>query len=245
VRFDKAFFDLQVRFALAAARSAGVPLERALLDWTNLYVRFGAGREFDARHPLWAAYVDGLRDSPDAAAWTCQYLQRCPVHLGTPRVVASFGCFSYERAGEGAVRLHFNPQAHQGGESPLAAGQAPLRRDELRALFAHLREHEGEADSIVYGTSWLYNLPAYRRLFPDAYLASALPVARLRALSLWGQCLDRCGCVRTAIADEVVRRTALMDRGAGPDICFPLQALAVSAPAAIFYANLHRSHRTA
>jgi hypothetical protein len=243
--FDKAFFDLQVHFAQAVARKAGVPLERALLDWTNLYVRFGAGRQFDERHPLWACYIDGLGGSADAAAWTWQYLQRCPVHLGAPHVVASRGCFSYERAGEGAVRLHFNAQAHQRVVSPLGAAEAPLRRDELRALFAHLREHTGDADPVVHGTSWLYNVPAYRQLFPDAYLATAQPVARLQALSLWGQCLDRHGRVRPAIAEEILRRTAWLGRGAHPETCFPQQALAVSAPASVFYECLHGSYRSA
>jgi hypothetical protein len=245
VRFDKAFFDLQVRFAQAAARSAGVPLERALLDWTNLYVRFGAGRDFDERHPLWAAYIEGLGITSDVAAWTWQYLQRCPVHRAAPCMVAARGCFSYERVGEAAVRLHFNAQAHRGEASPLGSAEAHVRRDELRALFAHLCEHECAADSIVYGTSWLYNVPAYRRLFPDAYLATAQPVPRLRALSLWGQCLDRRGGVRTAVADEIMRRSALLGRDTRPEACFPLQALAVSAPAAIFYEYLYPGHRNA
>ena len=56
----RAFYDLQVRFARTAARHAGMPLAAAMLDCTNLYVRFGAGRAFDRTHPLWAAYLHGL-----------------------------------------------------------------------------------------------------------------------------------------------------------------------------------------
>jgi hypothetical protein len=237
VRFEKAFFDLQVRFAQAAARIAGVPLERALLDCTNLYVRFGAGREFDPGHPLWAAYAEGVSAAHDVAAWTWQYLRQCPVHLGAPRVVASRGCFSYEPAGEGAVRLHFDGSI-PGDASPLAAAQAPERRGELRALFAHLREHAGGSDPLVYGTSWLYNLDAYRRLFPAAYLSGAQPVARLRALSLWGQCVDRHGRLRAAVAGEIMQRASRLDKGDGLEACFPLQALAVRAPASAFYEDL-------
>ncbi|WP_322014781.1 hypothetical protein [Paraburkholderia sp. J12] len=237
MRFEKAFFDLQVRFAEAAARLAGVPLERALLDWTNLYVRFGAGREFDPAHPLWAAYAQGVGAAHDVAAWTWQYLQHCPVQRGAPRVVASRGCFSYEPAGEGAVRLHFNGGI-PGDVSPLAVAQASGRRGELRALFAHLREHAGGSDPLVYGTSWLYNIEAYRRLFPSAYLSTARPVARLRALSLWGQCVDRHGRLRAEVAGEIVQRVARLGEGDGLEACFPLQALAVMAPASVFYEDL-------
>ncbi|WP_028224327.1 hypothetical protein [Paraburkholderia ferrariae] len=237
MRFEKAFFDLQVRFALAAVRIAGVPLERALLDYTNLYVRFGAGREFDPEHPLWAGYLEGVGAARDVVAWTWQYLQQCPMHLGAPRVVASRGCFSYEPAGEGAVRLHFDGRI-PGDASPLAAAQALVRRGELRALFALLREHAGGTDPLVYGTSWLYNLDAYRRLFPAAYLTGAQPVARLRALSLWGQCVDRHGRLRVAVADEIMKRASRLGKGDGLEACFPLQALAVMAPAPVFYEDL-------
>jgi len=32
-----------------------------LLDYTNLYVRFGLGRDFDPAHPVWREYLSGLR----------------------------------------------------------------------------------------------------------------------------------------------------------------------------------------
>lgn len=151
MHYEKAFFDLQVRFAQTAARLADVPLERALLDWTNLYARFGAGRAFDPRHPLWGACADGLRDAADPVEWTWRYLRRCPVHLGAPPVVATGGCFSYACVGDGAVRLHFSAPA-QADDSPLAGSQASFRRTELRSLFAHLREQAPDADPLVHGT---------------------------------------------------------------------------------------------
>lgn len=41
--YAKDFFDLQLRFAGYVAGLGGLPLERALLRYTNLYVRFGLG----------------------------------------------------------------------------------------------------------------------------------------------------------------------------------------------------------
>ena len=40
----QALLDLQVEFARIVAERTGIPLGRALLDYTNLYVRFGLGR---------------------------------------------------------------------------------------------------------------------------------------------------------------------------------------------------------
>ncbi|WP_233885279.1 hypothetical protein [Paraburkholderia flagellata] len=242
MRPERAFYDLQVRFARTAARLADMPLAAALLDCTNLYVRFGAGRAFDRTHPLWAAYVRGLdeRASVDEQCeWTWRYLQRCPTHQAAPAIVATVGCFSYAREPHGGVRLHFENTQTDNGMSPLDSRQLAARHVELRALIRHLRGHLRESgcassDVLIHGTSWLYNVPAYRRLFPAAYVASAQPVARLRALSLWGQFLDRHGGVRNDAAALLLARVERVRAFADLLPCFPLQALAVHASLAEF-----------
>ncbi|MEX3952356.1 hypothetical protein AB4Y40_31930 [Paraburkholderia sp. EG287B] len=242
MRPERAFYDLQVRFARTAARLADIPLAAALLDCTNLYVRFGAGRTFDRTHPHWAAYVDGLDEHASVAEqceWTWRYLQCCPTHQSAPEVTVTVGCFSYAQEPHGGVRLHFNAQTDNNGMSPLDAGQLAARQGELRSLIdqlcGQLRE-SGRASSnvLVHGTSWLYNVPAYRRIFPAAYIASAQPVARLRALSLWGQFLDRHGCVRDDAAALLLARIERASAFADLLSCFPLQALAVQASVAVF-----------
>ena len=241
MRPERAFYDLQVRFAHTAARLADIPVAAALLDCTNLYVRFGAGRNFDRMHPLWAAYVDGLDEYASVAQqceWTWRYLQHCPTHQSAPAVAATVGCFSYAQEPHGGVRLHFNAQADD-GMSPLDSRQLVARQDELRTLieqlYAQLRASgHASSDVLVHGTSWLYNLPAYQRLFPTAYIASARPVGRLRALSLWGQFLDRNGCVRNDAAATLLKRIERANAFADLLSCFPLQALAVQASVEVF-----------
>lgn len=49
--YAKAFFDLQFQFAEKVAVLSGLPLAEALLKYTNFYVRFGLGRDFDRAHP--------------------------------------------------------------------------------------------------------------------------------------------------------------------------------------------------
>ena len=58
--YGRSFFDLQLQFARKVAALSGLPFADALLRYTNLYVRFGLGRDFDPDHPAWREYVAGL-----------------------------------------------------------------------------------------------------------------------------------------------------------------------------------------
>jgi hypothetical protein len=61
VVYVRAFFDLQLQFAETVSVLSGLPLTRALLGYTNHYVRFGLGRASDPAHPLWLEYGEGER----------------------------------------------------------------------------------------------------------------------------------------------------------------------------------------
>jgi hypothetical protein len=234
IRYSRAFFELQWRFAARIAAMSGMPLEQALLCFTNLYIRFGLGRAFDASHPVWRSYIDGLSDATDPVDWTWRFFLTRP-QVSPPGQIAAFGCFSYScsSAQGDAIRLHF-ANAGPRDVSPLSAACIRARRAELRALFEHVRQTR-PATRQVLGTSWLYHLPAYRRLFPAGYVETARESPpRFQNMPLWGQFLDRHGAVRPAVAalflDRVASRTDTHDLAA----CFPLRALAVDAPLALF-----------
>jgi hypothetical protein len=231
--YGREFFGLQLHFAARAAALSGMPLARALLDCTNLYIRFGLGRDFDAADPTWQAYLSGLEGSPDLLDWTCGFYEARAAHDRPPLTVATVGCFSYARLGPGSLRLHFR-NAEETDGSPLGAGRRDRRTEELRALFARIDQDEPAA-SRVAGTSWLYNLEAYRRLFPPSYLATAMAVdARLRHMPLWGQFLDRHGAVRQRMAVPFLHRLSSLQNPQGLAACFPFQALALEAPVSVF-----------
>jgi hypothetical protein len=231
--YSQAFFDLQVQFACRVANLSGLTLEQALLDYTNLYIRFGLGRVFDRDHPGWRQYLDGLQHSADPRAWTYRFYLACPHDVEPPSLVASFGCFSYAKPDGERLRLHFENR-DSSGHAPLSRERQWARLAELRALFAHVEQTE-PAGLRVAGTSWLYNLPAYRRLFPDSYLASARAVsARFRNMPLWGQFVDRHGGVRRDAAETFLERLSRQAGLDGIDRCFPLQPLALEAPVADF-----------
>jgi hypothetical protein len=63
--YAKAFFDLQLHCADKVATLSGLPFAQALFEYTNLYIRFGLGRDFDPAHPTWREYLTGVENTND------------------------------------------------------------------------------------------------------------------------------------------------------------------------------------
>jgi hypothetical protein len=114
---------------------------------------------------------------------------------------------------------------------------------ELAALFEHVKRTLGPSPQVV-GASWLYNLEAYRRLFPVSYLVTAHVITgRFQHMPLWGQFLDRHGAIKGDMAQrfqERLERQASLD---GLDQCFPFQVLSVNASVRDFYEFYERDRR--
>jgi hypothetical protein len=233
VIYARPFFDLQLEFAGAVAALGGLPVERALLEYTNLYIRFGLGRAFDPTHPGWQEYVAGLRDASDPGAWThAFYLKRSP-GVTAPGLVATFGCFAYAHLGDDRLRLHFH-NAEPDDHAPLAPDRCEHRRADLAALFGHVKRTERRPLTVI-GASWLYHLDAYRRLFPPAYLATAQVLhGRFQHMPLWGQFVDRHGMLREDGARQFRERLQRQTSLEGLDRCFPLSVLRLEAPVGEF-----------
>src|SRR5262249_32732569 len=146
-----------------------------------------------------------------------------------PAVEATFGCFSYARSSSDRIRLHFQnaePREH----SPLAMARRDRRLADLAALFSHVRWAEPQPLHVA-GAPWLYNLEAYRRLFPPSYLASAHPIhGRFQRMPLWGQFVNRHGALKDELACQFLERLEQQSSLAGLDGCFPFQVLALEAP---------------
>jgi len=110
------------------------------------------------------------------------------------------------------------------------------RTAELRALFAHVRQHKSDVTR-VRGVSWLYNLDAYRRLFPPEYGAAvklpAFPL-HLNGSSTWGQVLDWRQTVKPSVREALLSRLGEMTVEA-PWKVFPLPALVASCHVDRFY----------
>jgi hypothetical protein len=232
--YSRAFFDLQLQFARAVSRLSGLPLAHALLEYTNLYIRFGLGRDFDPAHPSWQEYLAGLRDTNDGCEWTYRFYVTRPQKTAPPGLVATCGCFSYARLSDDRIRLHFQ-NAETDDQSPLRIERRGQRLADLAALFEHVKRAMRPPARVV-GASWLYNLDAYRRLFPESYLATAHVIhGRFQHMPLWGQFVNRHGDLKESMARQLLERLARQASLEGLDRCFPFQVLAVEAPASEFY----------
>jgi len=234
------YFELQLRFAECIAGRASMAIDEAVTRYTNLHRRFGLGVIGDAPPSAdWTRYVRRLTQLGSAGerlAWTQVFYVTCPEEAPSPGQTA-FGCFSCEAPNEeGAIRIHFNNNKGEAGQGPLSRSNAPLRIDELRAMFAFIRQAYPAAKS-VNGASWLYNIEAYRRLFPPDYAASRrLPKGpvRLTGTSNWGQFLDHRGSVKPDLRRQFLDNLETLDVDA-PWRAFPLPSLRTRAPMESFY----------
>jgi hypothetical protein len=234
VIYAKAFFDLQLQFANKVTALSTLPWERALLEYTNLYIRFGLGRDFDSAHPTWRNYLVGLQETNDSRQWTYDFYLTRPEATAAPSVVATFGCFSYALLSDHRIRLHFR-NAETDGRSPLEIERLGNRLADLTALFEHVKRARHEPLQVV-GASWLYNLDAYRRLFPVSYLATARVIGhRFQHMPLWGQFVNRYGEIRESMSRQFLERLERQSKLDSLGQCFPFQVLSVEASVLDFY----------
>ncbi len=228
------YFSLQLKFAAHYAVKAVVPLDVAIERCTNLRRRLNLWG--DAGAPQWDLFLCRINsvgnDLAEQVALCAEFQQSHP----NIELQQAFGCFSYDPPDPfGILRIHF--LAPDGIlSSPLAVENIQARRSELRELFSHVQRAEPRAAN-VRGVSWLYNLHAYRRLFPQAYGASVQPIRfplHLNGSSTWGQVLNWRQEVRPAVRDQLLARLSDMEV-ATPWRVFPLQALIATTQIEVFY----------
>ncbi|HEX7758723.1 MAG TPA: hypothetical protein VF459_04425 [Caulobacteraceae bacterium] len=231
------YFDVQLQFAETVADRTSGTLSDACLKFTNLHRRFGLGRTDGAALSAgWMRYAAGLKrcaSRPDRLEWTLAFFADAPPEQNATH---RFGCFSYELVdADQIVRIHFSNRDSTDGYGPLARAKADRRVSELREMFGFVRAHHPGARTVL-GGSWLYNLEAYRRLFPTDYAASIFEPERVRldGTSSWGQLLDFRGVVKPAIRRALLDNIANVDMAA-PWRAFPLRALGARSAIEPFY----------
>ncbi|GCE15601.1 hypothetical protein [Tengunoibacter tsumagoiensis] len=233
--YSPAFFDLQLRFAQHVARVRGVSVEDAVLHTTNIPLHF-LRRPFQLDHPLWQEYWEGLIQAKDGGEWTYRFCERFWGYSDS----SPYGCFRYDyREDEQLIRIHFlNDDPLDVG--PLSKARMQKRIEELTTMFTDIKRLHPAAQK-VKGRSWLYNLEAYRRLFPAEYGKNPKVIEDdLCGLVLWGQFLQRDGQVH----DELV--TTLLDcsreKQAMKELmeCFPYPVLEPECSLDAFYLFYNR-----
>jgi hypothetical protein len=237
------YFHLQILMAERMAKLSESSIAETALRFTNLHRRFGLGNaRGGSGAPEWTAYaqqLEALGTTDARVAWTERFFAAAKDET---RASVSFGCFTFEPPDtSGVVRIHFSNRDTADGVGPLARTKVGKRQGDLARLFAYVKAQHPEATA-VKGTSWLYNLDAYRRLFPPAYVASRSEPDRvnLDGTSTWGQALDHRDGVRPEVRVAVLRNLNRLDVLA-PWRAFPLRALNATAPIEVFHQFYRRA----
>ena len=234
------YFEAQLRFAQQLAELKDLDYRHSITFHTTLHRRFGFGRIIDGRvADGWRRYVERLAvlETIDAqVAWTQRFYIDAAAER-PPEGERQFGCFGYDRPDErGQIRIHFGNLDSGDGCGPLHHTKIERRRAELKSMFTHVRKNHGDAIGVL-GKSWLYHLPAYRRLFPDNYGESSALLTSghsFDGLSSWGQFLDHAGHVKIAVRDAFLKNLPELDAD-HPYRVFPYPVLKAEAAIADFY----------
>jgi hypothetical protein len=239
----RALFELQLQLSRRLAELTGRSLSDVVLHSTSLHRRFGLGRVKGGAASGWVTYaaaVDRLDDLAAQVALTQATFRAAPDVRPDPGRTR-FGCFACEDdlAADGSVAIHFSNADTDSEGGPLAAAKLARRRAEIADLVAHVCQRHPQIRHIR-GRSWLYNLPAYRRIFPADYGASATPYAgpplKLDGNTFWGQAVDSEERVRPEVRDAVLAALPTLDPAA-PGRAFPMPVLVVRAPIESFRAE--------
>ena len=230
------YFGLQLRLAALMAERTGLPLWEAMNLYTNLRRRFGL---FEDDAPTWLDFLDGIeaaQTEADRLVLTMACFRTAP-EFPRPAYQVAFGCFACDPPNDaGVLRIHFTNTEIGVEPGPLSAARMEHRLVELREMFAFIRGEFPKARRVL-GGSWLYNLEAYRRLFPPQYGDSRRPTdepVRLGGTSTWGQMVDHRGFVRPEIHAQFLSRLEAIDVDR-PWLAFPLRAMNATAPVEVFF----------
>ena len=237
IQYAKEFLTLQIKFAQKIAEVSNQELADVLIDYTMLRHLFNLRVSHDLPNPLWGEFIEGLCSSDNPEDWTYDfYLQRTTVEPDASDERQFFGCFSYVYPWRGTkkLRLHFeNRETSEHGV--LSKERITLRKSELAAMFRHIQINHSTVET-VRGGSWLYNIPAYIRLFPPTYIQTAKPVGYETGFwALWGQFIGRNGSIRQPAATQFSECLSKQKTVVDYLQCFPYQVLRPECAIETFY----------
>lgn len=198
--YPKGLFETQFKFAAIMAERKHIPLTEAVQEYAPLLNK--AIRAEDEGKEL----LPGLTDDNLLEVGYATVLERRKSYEneGLPYRNESegrFGCFyyRYDSATKTIAPHFFNAEAEDEWEEGKSISKGPLskeklerRRAELADMFRDIKTKHPDAER-VRGRSNLYNLEAYRRLYPPTYKVSEGvdydPALWAGNTDIWGQFL--------------------------------------------------------
>ena len=232
--YSKDFFALQLSCAHELAKRFSRNLDDILFNYTTFSrsIALTPNREFDQSNPVWQSFINGLGKAVDEAEWTHAFY----LHLCADDPISKdekfngnilFGSFYFVLHDKHVIRPHFIKFGDDTSpHSLISKERMPESLENLKKMFEYVKHNIGGAKT-VRGNTWLYNLDAYRRLFPPEYTAQMVENKShvFQFLSLWGQFFDRNWQVKDSLANELLNRIAALNSLENLRFCFPYQAL--------------------
>jgi hypothetical protein len=234
--YSKDYFELQLNFATKVSQITKKKLIDVLLQYTSFYKTFRIeGWDFKPDNPTWRSFVNEFNESKDPLTTTYNFYLKQIEFKGEKNKKKLFGCFSYEYdKSKKSVSIHFrNVDSPEPGA--LSRERMPTRKRELKEMFREIKDKYPEAKE-VWGFSWLYNLEAYKRLFPPQYMQHYKTVTNwYKSTALWGQFLDSSGQLKQETTDNFADCINTKNTISELKGCFPLKLLEPWADVKYFY----------
>jgi len=205
--YPKELINLIIQYAKKKSQISQLELIEAIRNFTPIYYLIGNyDWEFKEDSIYWQEFLQRYENGEDLVELVYDmYIKNCKEFSN----YKWFGCFRYsfveDKDGNGTVKLHFlNDRTSK--EGPLASSQKENRLRELKDLFEDVKKNHPNA-KYVQGGSWLYNLEAYRRLFPKEYFVDIESISpKPQRLVIWGQFINSEWGVKKDMAEEFLSR---------------------------------------
>ncbi len=231
--YSKAFFELQLKFAQKILEKFGGEMDDILFNYTTFPRSIDLLKPpFDHSNLIWRQYIQGLRAAGDPAEWTYNYYlahhspeptsKDTEIHGHKP-----FGGFYFVLRNEHIIRPHSIRLADDlSPYSPFSSKRLDESLGNLKRMFQFIKETI-EGTNTVVGNSWMYNLEAYRRLFPSEYTKDMKESSanEFQFLALWGQFFDWKGDIKAHLAEQLLSRIERIANKEQLRHCFPFQVM--------------------
>lgn len=204
---EKDFFELQMKFAQELQQKTHKPLLDIIKTRTS-DLRLNA---FNREGYKMLGLKPGITEENILDMSYQEYLKTADENAVEyhPEGSTRFGCFYYDQDDKKEkIRIHFfNAEFDTLG--PLDKTKIELRKKEMKDMLNNIKTKYKDTKEIS-GLSWLYNLPAYKRLFPQSYLNNLEmnedQFQWARGTTIWGQFIDSQYHLKKELADELIRR---------------------------------------
>lgn len=238
--FSKEFIGLQTEVAREVSDRLNVPMSKVVDYYTSIFHTY-LWPDSDNYIPI--DEMDNVQISSTVHEKEVSYSQEQP--MTEYNDYDRFGCFSYFAhtggTGEklkGRIDIHFS-NAEFDVTGPLDKEKIERRLHELKDMFTDIKKNFPEA-SFVRGDSWLYNIDAYTRLFPNEYVSQPMIDDSPEALTtgrVWGQFCDSHLELKKELGEQFLRNIRDLKRVTPVTVreALTYQALIVTAPIKAFY----------